>query len=148
MDKALELALKLIVDGEGFSAIVYKCPAGYPTVGYGRNLDKYPLEPGESIPVGKEEAKAWTLKRAEAIYNELSLKIDSFKDLTPTRQAVLIDMAYNLGVGGLLGFKRALRALAERDYEKAYLEILDSRYARQTKTRAKRNAQAIRSGDV
>ena len=57
---------------------------------------------------------------------------------------VMLDMAYQMGVGGLLKFEKMLAAIACEDYETAADELLDSNYARQTPNRAKRNAYLLR----
>jgi lysozyme len=62
------------------------------------------------------------------------------------RQAVLLNMAFNLGVGGLLGFKRALGAMRIEDYARAGTEMLDSTWARQVKGRAAELARQMMLG--
>ena len=56
-------------------------------------------------------------------------------------------MVYNLGITRLLKFKKMLAALDSGDYELAATEMLDSRYARQVKGRAKRNAYMMETGE-
>lgn len=57
---------------------------------------------------------------------------------------VIFDMAYQMGVNGLLKFEKMLAAIDEEDYETAADELLDSNYARQTPERANRNADLLR----
>jgi lysozyme len=66
--------------------------------------------------------------------------------LSEPRQVVLVCMAYQLGVAGLLGFKNMLAATASGDYKKAAAEMLNSRWARQTPNRAQRMAKQMESG--
>ena len=55
-------------------------------------------------------------------------------------------MAFNLGVGGLLQFKNMLYALKQGKFNLASQECLNSKYAKETKIRAKRIANLIRTG--
>jgi lysozyme len=56
-------------------------------------------------------------------------------------------MAYQLGVNGLLGFKKTLRYMSQKDWEKASVEMLDSRWAKQTQKRAEELSAKIKSID-
>ena len=71
--------------------------------------------------------------------------IKDFDDLPIKAQLVLIDMTFNLGLGGLLKFENMLDAIECRDWEKASEELLDSRYAIQTKRRARLNGSFLLS---
>ena len=55
-------------------------------------------------------------------------------------------MAFNLGVRGLLGFKKALAAVKAGDFEKAAEEMLDSKWRRDVKCRAYELAEQMRTG--
>jgi lysozyme len=60
--------------------------------------------------------------------------------------AVLIDMTFNMGYGGLNKFVKMWDALKNSDYTEASRQVLDSKYARSvTKNRALRNAYALRN---
>jgi len=66
-----------------------------------------------------------------------------FDWLSPVRQAVLIDMCFNLGIRGLLGFKNTLASVAVGKYEQASRQMLESKWATQVKTRAVRLAKMM-----
>ena len=59
-----------------------------------------------------------------------------------------MNMSYQLGISGLYEFKKMWKALGEKDYKNASLECLDSVWAVQTKSRAKRIAEVIRTGTM
>ena len=59
-----------------------------------------------------------------------------WRKMDEPRQAVLLNMAFNLGVPKLMGFKRALSAMSIGDYPRAGTEMLDSKWAKQVKGRA------------
>ena len=64
-------------------------------------------------------------------------------DLLP-RMVAAVDMAFNLGAPRLAEFEKMAAAWARRAWEEAAAEALDSRWARQVKLRAKRDAALIR----
>lgn len=66
--------------------------------------------------------------------------------LGPTRQDVLINMAYNLGIAGFLKFEKMLQAVKERDYQKAADEMVDSIWSGQVGKRADQLAYFMRHG--
>lgn len=67
--------------------------------------------------------------------------------LNEPRRAVLADMAFNIGQSRLSGFAKMLGAIRRKDWTEAKAQMLDSAYARQVKTRAKRNAKTLLTGE-
>ena len=59
-------------------------------------------------------------------------------DLPETITDVLIEMIFQLGIGNVMKFKKMIAALQEQDFETASLEMLDSRWATQTPSRAEK----------
>ena len=57
-----------------------------------------------------------------AEFNFLSLGINN---LTRTRQSVLVNMLFNLGLPRFLTFRKMIKALENQDYEEAADEMLD-----------------------
>ena len=60
-------------------------------------------------------------------------------------QRGLVNMTFNLGVQGVMQFRRMLAALQEDDGELAAMECLASKYAKQVGERAERIAALYRS---
>ena len=116
---------------EGLRLKPYYCQAGKLTIGYGRNL----------------EAKGISIKEAEYLFkNDLKMvtkqietRIEFYRKLSYKRKMVLVDMAFNMGIEGLLGFKKMLAALKRKDFMEAGKELMRSKYAEQVKTRALQN---------
>lgn len=133
---------RLIKRHEGLRHFVYKCPAGRYTVGYGRNID---VAGGKGISA--EEADYLLQNDIYALRSQLMSAVPVFKDLDLPRQAVLVSMAYNLGIQGLLKFKLMLKALHHKSFATAADEMLDSKWARQVKGRATELAQMMSSGE-
>lgn len=147
-------ALDLIKEAEGFSGSVYQCTAGYPTIGYGRNLKTNPLTEREesecfrsadNLKVSKNVAESWLLKEVEAIADRLNRE-GFLKYLDPLRQAVLIDLVYNLGFAKFLTFKNFLSALSNSNYGIASDELINSKWYLDVGRRGKRNAEIMRYG--
>jgi lysozyme len=124
-----------IKEYEGFSSLVYECTAGYQTIGYGRNI--------EQKGITKSEAEFLLHNDLEQSIKEISNIVKDFNDLPDKVKLVLIDMTYNLGLSKLLTFEKMLDAIDAKNWEKAAEELLDSKYARQTKRRARMNASYL-----
>jgi lysozyme len=60
-------------------------------------------------------------------------------------KCVLIEMVFQLGVGGVSKFKKMWSGLQEQDYNEASIQMLDSRWAKQTPSRANSLAQVMKS---
>lgn len=136
--KSYEPLINQVKRHEGLRLDLHKCPTGYLSIGYGHNL----------------EAKGITEKTAEFILlddladaEEQVRKHIHVKRLSDARLGVLINMAFNLGIHGLLGFKQFLYFLSMDDYERAADEMLDSRWAMQVGGRAKELAEQMRTGE-
>ena len=72
--------------------------------------------------------------------------------LDDARRAVLVNMAFNMGLGvhgqsGLLGFTRMLGAVERGDYDRASAEMMDSRWAQQVGPRAQRLSRQMQTGE-
>lgn len=68
-------------------------------------------------------------------------------NLNDCRQAVLTDMAFNIGIDGLKGFHKMISALLIEDWQNAAAEILNSERAKQLAKRSASNAQIMSSGE-
>ena len=123
-----------IKEHEGFRDQVYKDSLGFATIGYGHLvLPNDPYE--EGVTYSKEDLeKVFDGDFDTACSNANQL----IKDLPLHHQAkcVLIEMVFQLGIGGVSKFKNMWKALGEGDYQTASEEMLDSRWAKQTPKRA------------
>lgn len=72
--------------------------------------------------------------------------IPAYDQLDDVRQEVVCNMAFNLGIVRLGGFKRFLAAVNRHDYQSAATEMQDSAWYTQVGARAKRLVQAMREG--
>ena len=123
---------------EGFSKIPYKCPTGHLTIGYGYNL-----EHGISAAAAEFILQEDLNKAARAVK-------DAFPwwwKLDDARQFVLVDMAFNMGIAGLKGFKKMLAAMEQGDYQTAAKEMLNSKWAVQVGRRAVELSKIMQTGE-
>jgi lysozyme len=118
----------------------YKCTGGKLTIGIGRNLD--------DRGITEEEADYLLSNDIDDFEDRLTREIPWMVGLDPIRQRVLIDMAFNLGVPGLLKFKRTLAAIRGKEYDRAAGMMLDSRWATQVGQRAKRLSHMMATGHI
>lgn len=130
---------KLLVLHEGYRQKPYKDTVGKLTIGYGFNLDDVGLYP--------EECDFIIQNRIRRIAVELEKALPWVDDLDPVRTAVLLDMAYNMGIPTLLTFKKTLAKIKEADYQTAASMMLQSKWARQVGKRAVRLSTMMRKGE-
>ena len=78
--------------------------------------------------------------------SELDEKLPWWRTLDDVRQDVLVEMAFNLGIDGLLGFHRTLAAVQAGQWAAASADMLLSAWASEVGARAARLAAAMRSG--
>jgi len=124
-----------VLQDEGFRSKPYHCTEGYLTVGHGINLD---------AGITEEESRLIVEHRLHEISVRLRQNIESFDGFPDEIKNVLCNMAYNLGVTGLLKFKRMIAALELGMYSEAADEMLDSKWARQVPNRANRLIERVR----
>jgi lysozyme len=132
VDKDFEFWIK---NDEGYSSKLYKDTAGKLTIGYGRNIEDEGIRPNEGELMFQNDLK-------EAI-NDIDDFLWYIYSPDPVKKA-LINMSYNLGLKRLLTFKKMLQAIIDKNYTKAAIEALDSKWAKQVGGRAKDIAVMIR----
>ena len=122
---------------EGYRSKVYKCTEGYDTIGYGFAIKDLELD---------EDICDMILERKVAkLVERLEKNLPYLPSLPKDAQDVLIEMAYQMGVSGLLKFKKTLMYIETKDYKDASVEMLDSRWAKQTPNRAKKLSDIMAS---
>jgi lysozyme len=124
---------------EGLRLKPYKDSVGKLTIGIGRNLDD----------VGITEDEAYTLfyHDIKNTMMDLDRNVKWWIGLDAPRQAVLINMAFNLGIDRFLKFKLTLAAVKRGDYDLAAEEMLDSKWATQVGSRATELSKQMQLGE-
>jgi lysozyme len=123
---------------EGERLRPYRCTAGKLTIGVGRNL--------EDRGITREESAYLLANDIAAEERELLRALPWVAQLDEVRQRVLLDMSFNLGLVGLLGFKRTLATIQAGDYQAAATMMLDSKWAGQVGQRAERLSRMMATG--
>jgi lysozyme len=135
----LELLLDDLRRDEGWRDRPYRDTEGYLTIGYGFLIDER-----KPVRLPQKVADVWLKTLVEQKRDELRAKWSPFDTMPEDVQRGLLNMAYQLGVAGLLGFKRMLAALEVNDRVAAANHGMDSRWFKQTPERAKRVLKLIR----
>ena len=136
IDRAAMIRQLRLHEGERLKP--YRCTAGKLTIGVGRNL--------EDRGISAEESAMLLANDIAAMERELQHALPWAATLDEVRQRVLLDMAFNLGIVGLLAFKRTLGAIAAGQYQQAATMMLDSKWARQVGQRAERLSRMMATG--
>ena len=130
MPMNLELLKAELILDEGLRLKPYLCPAGKLTIGVGRNLTDRGISHAEGMTMCD---------------NDIAIVVDELGHALPWWQALpegpdraLANMAVNMGVPRLLGFRRMLEALRRGDYTTASREAQNSQWATQVGPRAQR----------
>ncbi len=131
----IERARALLLFHEGSRRHAYTDTLGYWTIGVGRNVDKR-NGPG----LRDSEIDLMLRNDLEAHMHQLIAAVPFFLHLSEVRQIILLDMCHQLGLSGLLQFRRMLDALSRNDYEAAAVSMRESKWRRQTPNRARRLA--------
>lgn len=129
------LAEQLVVD-EGLRLKPYRCPAGKLTIGVGRNLEDRGITQAEALVLLENDISAF--------WGQLCVSLPWLLQAPEPAQEVLTNMAFNMGLTGLLGFKTTLGLMQGGRYAEAADEMLRSRWAGQVGERARRLAALLR----
>lgn len=92
IDKARLKAAELIKEAEGLRLIVYKCPAGYLTAGWGHRTDK----PINSI-IKLSEAEQWLRDDMAGVLAHIGPVV--VERLNTNQLAAVWDLVFNIGAG-------------------------------------------------
>jgi lysozyme len=126
---------------EGLRLHPYRDTVGKLTIGYGRNLD--------DKGISQAEADLMLANDAEACADQVNASISwaaALEQSDPVRWGVLVQMAFNMGMGGLLGFPRMLGMCEAGRWEEAAADGLASKWAGQVGERAIRLMAELRTG--
>lgn len=127
-----------LVRHEGLRLKVYNDSIGIPTIGVGRNL--------QDVGISENEAMMLLDNDLINVFEDLDRSCPWWRQMSTYRQMALADMAFNMGINRLLGFKKTLAAMQEGRYEDAAVEMLDSKWAKQVGKRAGTLAEMMKEG--
>jgi len=109
------------------------------TIGIGRNLSDKGLSEDEILYLLSNDVK-------EA-HDHLISALPFYNNLDEVRQAVLLDMAFNMGTEGLCKFNEFLGLVKAGNYEAAAADMLHTHWAVQVENRALEDSQMMLTGE-
>lgn len=112
----IDIALPRVQTNEGFRARKYTDTRGHITIGYGFNID-----------AGISRAAAAALLQAQLTeLDSLLSEYSWYEDASEVRRSVLLELAFNMGLAGLLGFHKMLQAASGQDWMSAGMQLRQS----------------------
>lgn len=126
---------------EGVEKSAYQDSLGYWTIGVGRLIDKR-----KGGRLRDNEIDFLLSNDIDEVEEALGARISFYKSLDEARRGVLLNMAFNLGVEGLLAFKNTLSLVGAGKYKEASVEMLKSKWAKQVGNRAIRLSKQMETG--
>lgn len=136
----LELIKELRRD-EGVIPHAYQDSLGYWTIGVGRLIDKR-----KGGRLTDEEIDYLLMNDIKECVEDLDKNLPWWRSLSDARRRVLVNMRFNLGMAGLLGFKNTLKFVETGQYKRAAENMLLSKWAKQVGQRANRLSKMMENG--
>jgi lysozyme len=124
----MENIRELLIKHEGMRFFPYNDTTGHLTIGIGRNLYQRGITEGEALLMLENDINDFT--------KQLSERLFWFDSQPENVKMVLIDMAFNMGLGGLLTFHETLEHIKNGNYIEASKSMLNSKWAIQVGVRA------------
>jgi lysozyme len=119
---------------------LYKDSRGNTTGGYGHNFDAKGVSETIADFMLEEDL-------TDALNNCVS-HISFWDEIDAVRQSVLLDMCFNLGIGGLMSFENMLESLKRKDYKSASEHMVKSLAYVQAPGRYHTLSQIMESGKL
>ena len=134
--------IKQLSRDEGRERSAYPDSKGFLTIGVGHLVDKR-----KNAGLHEEVIDLQLKLDIQEKTREVLYALPWASVLDEARLGVLINMAFNLGTQGLLGFKKMLKAIQAKDWQKAALECADPNYVKDVGARAYRLARQLLTGE-
>tara|TARA_Y100001972_G_scaffold84286_1_gene102567 strand:+ start:83 stop:508 length:426 start_codon:yes stop_codon:yes gene_type:complete len=136
VDKLSDELREAVKLSEGYRARVYKDTLGIDTIGYGFAI--------KNLELDEDVCNMILDKKLNKLIKDVDNKFSFMDDIAVEAQDVVYEMCYQLGINGFSKFKKTIAYLRDEDYKMAAIEMLDSRWAKQTPNRAKRLSNIIK----
>jgi lysozyme len=145
----MEKLMKELIGDEGFKYEVYLDHLGYPTMGVGHLITEKDEEHGKPVgtPISEDRIRGCLDNDIKIVCEELDMKEPWWRTLNDNRQRVIANMCFNLGHPRLSGFKKFIQAMQVSDWERAAVEMMDSKWSGQVGDRAVRLRDRVLRGD-
>jgi len=141
-----QLRMQLEYD-EGCEYEVYLDHLGLPTFGIGHlvteNDEEYGCEVGTAV--AEDRVREVFEDDIQITIDECMRLYDNWTDLPDEVQLIIANMMFNMGRPRLSGFKKFNAAIANKEWEEASEEMIDSKWYRQVTNRAERLVKRMRN---
>jgi GH24 family phage-related lysozyme (muramidase) len=132
-----------IKTNEGLRLTAYNDQDGNPTIGYGHKiLSNEDFSDG----ITEEQAVDILITDIDKAKAEIAKAFPWIIGVDDNRQAIITEMVFQLGIGGVQKFAKMLNALREKDYATAAKEMLNSEWHKQTPNRCEELAELMLNG--
>ena len=136
---------------EGYRREIYKDSLGKATVGYGflvsaLSPDELKLNGGKAEPMSKEVAEKILNLKISKLKKRLFQCLPWLESRPQGVQDTLIEMAYQLGLAGLMSFRHTLGCIEAGDYAQAARNLRASLLYRQTPKRVEDYIKGLKNG--
>jgi lysozyme len=158
----LSIEKQLSID-EGKELTIYFDTENYPTIGIGHLIKRQKISRDMAIKLLDSElgrSTKGTISDSECsllfgydlanVHRSIrhSSFYDSYMGLDPVRKSAIENMVFQMGATGVSQFKNMWAAIRAQEWGLAYGNGKDSRWYRQTKNRAERVLQTLRTGST
>lgn len=131
--------MRMLIRDEGWRNRMYTCPAGKLTIGVGFNLEANAMcDAAIGAQMRHDIAKAQT--QAAGVIGDVWAEMDE------VRRDVVTSMVFQMGAGGFAKFTDTIGLIQQKKWAEAADAMLQSKWAKQTKKRAERLSQMMRTG--
>ena len=132
---------------EGVKYEIYNDHLGYPTFGIGHLVVESDEEHGKPVgtPVSEDRVNSVFEKDVAIMIDEAKKIFPNLDKLPEEAQQVIVNMTFNMGRPRLSQFKKFIAGVNAGDWNKAAVEMMDSRWAKQVGARAERLRDRIKA---
>ena len=125
---------------EGYVGVVYKDSLGIDTIGYGFAI--------KDLELDVDVCDIILERKLKALQDMVQVKFNWYIYMPQEIKDVVMEMCYQLGVGGFSKFKKTIAYLQNKQFKDASEEMLDSLWAKQTPNRAKELSKKVKEVEV
>tara|TARA_R110002051_G_scaffold141915_1_gene215215 strand:+ start:4549 stop:4965 length:417 start_codon:yes stop_codon:yes gene_type:complete len=121
---------------EGYVGIVYKDSLGIDTIGYGFAI--------KDLELDEDLCEIILERKLSQLIDRINFKFQWYRYMPQEIKDIVTEMCYQLGVTGFSKFKKTIAYLQNKQWDDASVEMLDSRWAKQTPNRAKEMSERVK----
>lgn len=136
-----------IIRHEGFCNFPKYDAKGFYVIGFGHDITKDQAENTYVHGVNRQEALDLLEEDITRCKEESGKAFPWLLGLSEERQSVIIEMVFQMGIGGVEAFHKMIAAIRIGDFATAAKEMLESQWHQQTPSRAEELANIMLTGE-